>query len=135
MAAISKNKFPLKYAIQYLRVSTAIQSSEDKTGIAKDDLEDYSGAIADYDKAIELNPMDASLYINRGLTKGDLQDHEGEISDYNKAIELNPMDPDVYLNRGSTKKELGDLIGACADWKKAAELGDKESAEFFKEHC
>ena len=37
MAAISKNKFPLKYAIQYLRVSTVIQSSEDKTGVARQD--------------------------------------------------------------------------------------------------
>ena len=37
MATLSENKFPVKYAIQYLRVSTAIQSSEDKTGVARQD--------------------------------------------------------------------------------------------------
>ena len=37
MATIPENKFPIKYAIQYVRVSTAIQSSEDKTGVARQD--------------------------------------------------------------------------------------------------
>jgi len=37
LATLSENKFPVKYAIQYLRVSTAIQSSEDKTGVARQD--------------------------------------------------------------------------------------------------
>ena len=37
MAAISENKFPIKYVIQYLRVSTAIQGSEVKTGVARQD--------------------------------------------------------------------------------------------------
>ena len=42
MAAIPGNKFPIKYAIQYLRVSTAIQSSKDKTGVARQD-ENFKG--------------------------------------------------------------------------------------------
>ena len=37
MATIPENKFPIKYAIKYVRVSTAIQSSEDKTGVARQD--------------------------------------------------------------------------------------------------
>ena len=37
MATLSENKFPVKYAIQYLRVSTAIQSSEEKTGVKRQD--------------------------------------------------------------------------------------------------
>ena len=31
-------------------------------GIFKDDLEDYQGAIADYTKAIEIDPDDHSVY-------------------------------------------------------------------------
>jgi tetratricopeptide (TPR) repeat protein len=61
---------------------------------------DYAGAVLDYDKAIELNPGDASAYCFRGSAKDDLQDYAGAILDYNKAIELNPRDASVYFNRG-----------------------------------
>jgi len=47
LAAIPKNKFPVKYAIQYLRVSTAIQSSEEKTGVARQD-ENFKGWLKDH---------------------------------------------------------------------------------------
>ena len=47
MATIPKNKFPVKYAIQYLRVSTAIQSSEDKTGVARQD-ENFKSWLKDH---------------------------------------------------------------------------------------
>ena len=33
---------------------------------------DYYGAIADYTKAIELNPDDAAAYYNRGIAKRSL---------------------------------------------------------------
>jgi len=53
---------------------------------------DLDRALADYTKAIELDPKDAYAYYNRGLhyrAKGDL-DHA--IADYRKAIELDPKD-------------------------------------------
>ena len=40
-----------------------------KRGLAKMNLKDYSGAIADYNKAIEINPRNANAYNNRGNTK------------------------------------------------------------------
>ena len=50
----------------------------------------YKGAIADYDKAIKLDPKYISAYYNRGLAKYDLKDYEGASSDFDKANELNP---------------------------------------------
>ena len=40
-----------------------------KLGKQKYNKKDYQGAIADYDKAIELNPKDARAYNNRGKQK------------------------------------------------------------------
>lgn len=38
-------------------------------GISKHKLDDYRGAIVDYDKAIELDPNYAEVYYNRGGSK------------------------------------------------------------------
>ena len=65
------------------------QTAEDynNRGSAKGNLQDYKGAIADYTKAIELNPNYAYAYYNRGLAKVNLKDYKGAIADFNKAIE------------------------------------------------
>ena len=58
------------------------------SGVDKADLEDYRGAIQDYNKAIELDPEYVSAYINRGFSKKKLGDNRGAIQDYDKAIEF-----------------------------------------------
>ena len=59
-------------------------------GNAKDELKQYSEAIADYDKAIELDPNFAAAYTNRGTAKAQLKQYSEAIADYDKAIELDP---------------------------------------------
>jgi tetratricopeptide (TPR) repeat protein len=45
------------------------------------ELQDVEGALADYDRAIELNPNHALAYSNRGNVKKDrLQDYRGALS-------------------------------------------------------
>ena len=56
----------------------------------KYDRGDYTGAIADYDKAIELDPNYATVYHNRGLAKAEIKQYTEAIADYNKALELDP---------------------------------------------
>ena len=53
-----------------------------------EDEQDYQGAIADYTKAIELNPNYADAYANRGIAKYNLNDMKGCCSDFRKAISL-----------------------------------------------
>jgi tetratricopeptide (TPR) repeat protein len=57
-------------------------------GNAKFNLQDFIGAISEYNKAIELNPKLIGSYFNRGSAKDNLHDYIGAITDYNKAIEL-----------------------------------------------
>ena len=106
-----------------------------KSGLYKAYAKDYYGAIADYTKAIELDPNDAIAYNNRGLSKDNLKDYYGAIADYTKAIELDPNAANAYRNRGILKEDLGDLNGACADWKKAAELGNADAAGWVANQC
>ena len=68
------------------------------TGIAKEEAKDHFGAIADYTKAIELNPNYAAAYNNRGNSKNKIKDYKGAKADYTKAIELKPNYTKGYGN-------------------------------------
>ena len=91
-------------------------------GVEKYEAGNYQGAIADYTKAIEINPQNATAYNNRGSAKDDLGDYQGAIDDYDKAIEINPQNADAYNNRGVAKGNLEDYQGAIADYTKAIEI-------------
>ena len=110
-------------------------SASNGRSYAKYDLDDYTGAIQDYSKAIEINPNDAKAYIGRGAAKDDLEDYRGAIQDYNKAIEINRNDARAYIVRGLAKLQLGDKDGACLDWSKAGELGDSRAYDMIKQFC
>ena len=86
---------------------------------------DYEGAIADYDRAIEINPQHANAYNNRGIAKNKMGDYEGAIADYDRAIEINPQYTIAYNNRGNTKNDMGDYEGAIADYDRALNIDPK----------
>ena len=90
---------------------------------AKGDLE---GAIADFTKAIELNPEFAAAYNNRGAAKRLKGDHDGALADFTRAIELDPNLASAYGNRANIRKAKGDTAGADADRRKAEELQSRE---------
>jgi tetratricopeptide (TPR) repeat protein len=75
---------------------TAIQFNQ--AGGAKYQAGDYQGALADYNKAIELDPKLAMGYNNRAFLKNNrLKDYQGALADYNKAIELDPKYAAAYI--------------------------------------
>ena len=66
-------------------------------------------AIAEYDKAIELDPRYAPAYYNRGNAYYKLENVDQALADYDKAIELNPNYAPAYSNRGIAHRKLGNL--------------------------
>ncbi len=85
--------FALVFALTVPGCAFGQQTAEDfsKRGVAKEKKGDLVGAIADYSKAIELDPKDTIAYFNRGGAKQMKGDLDGAIADYSKAIELNPV--------------------------------------------
>ncbi len=59
-------------------------------GFVNAERKDYDKALADYNKAIELDPKFATAYYNRGFVDADKKDYDKALADYNKAIELDP---------------------------------------------
>ena len=97
--------------------------------------QDYYGAIADYTKAIELNPNYHYAYKRRGISKNYLEDYYGAIADYTKAIEIDPDFDYAYGSRANAKRALGDSNGYCADMKEAARLGNDDAVKWVADRC
>ena len=79
-------------------------------------------ALADYNLAIQLDPVDAQAYFNRGSLKGlFLTNCVEAVADYTKAIELHndTHEEDFYCMRGFAKHELNDYAGEITDYNNA----------------
>ena len=85
-------------------------------------MEQYERAIADYDKAIEINTEDANAYNNPGLSYSLIKETQRALFDYDKAIEIDPNNSEVYYNRGSSYTDLKQYERAIADYDKAMEI-------------
>lgn len=93
-----------------------------KSGKEKHKNNDLDGALADYNRVIEINPNAAEAWNNRGRVKRAKGDLAGALADFNRAIEIEPGFADAYTNRGLVKKARNDPGGAMADYNKAIEL-------------
>lgn len=97
-------------------------------GAIKSCQHDYTGAIHDYNKAIELDDSRSSTYFERGVTKHELNDYEGAILDFSRAIALCPSDALAYQLRGLARVEAGLHSEAEKDFNDARSLGYDETA-------
>ena len=64
------------------------------------------GAIADYNKAIQMSPKFVEAYQNRGVAKFKLNDLKGAQADFSKTIELDNMNADAFTGRANVNYKL-----------------------------
>lgn len=105
-------------------------------GIARLRIDDFDGAIANFDKAIALAPGDATNYLRRGMTymergveSRNRNDLKLALEDMNRAVALDPHDAALYFSRGSVKLYRWKDREAELDFKKSLALDNKQKAE------
>jgi len=82
-------------------------------------------ALAKFDKAIEKDPKDATLYYNRGLIFDETGALDKASKDYNKAVEVDPEFFDAAYNLGAM------YFNAGAEWNnKASNYGMDEQKKY-----
>ena len=69
-------------------------------GVAKNEFFMFDEALADYDKAIELDSNVAVYYMNRGYALWRLGDPLGAVEDINRSYSLDSLQLYIYLSRG-----------------------------------
>jgi tetratricopeptide (TPR) repeat protein len=91
-------------------------------GTAQAQLQDSTGAIADYTTAIELHPRLVLAYNNRGNLRQHLGDWDGAIADFSIVLEIDPHSAIAYNNRAIVYAHRSRYPEAIADYTQAIEL-------------
>jgi tetratricopeptide (TPR) repeat protein len=79
-------------------------------------------ALADYDRALALNPQAPTAWNDRGRIFAERGERDSAIASFDRAIALRPAVPDVWNNRGGQKLMRGDLEGGVRDISQAIAL-------------
>ena len=108
-----------------------IATNWSEIGRQASDANRWNEALNAYDKAIEINPNDATAYNNRGLVYDNLDKNDMAIADYKKAIELNPEYGDAFNNLGKTYGRHGDYLRAILYYDRAIEINKKDADAYY----
>lgn len=99
--------------------------------IANHRLGKNEASMADYVKAIELNPASARFFTNRGNLYVDMKRFDDAIADYTKAISLDEAYVAAYEGRGLAHGTKRDFDKAIADLTKAIELKPDDHVIYY----
>jgi len=90
-------------------------------------LEKHQEAIADYSKAIEVDPKFTLAYCSRAAVVS----HRDGVLDYTSAIEIDPGYTIAYYRRGCLHDELGNLEESIKDFTMTIRLDPKFARAYF----
>lgn len=83
---------------------------------------DSRAALANFDKALSLDPTLVDAWVRKGVTLSDMNDKHEAMVCFNEAVRLSPRLFKAVYNRGKLRYELGEYEGALSDLAKAVEL-------------
>lgn len=89
-------------------------------------------ALADFEKAISINPNNHSPYVGRGNILADARQNEKAFADYDKAIKLNPKATEAYNGRGDIRFQKGEMDLALEDMNKVIELDANAAPSYIR---
>jgi tetratricopeptide (TPR) repeat protein/S1-C subfamily serine protease len=93
-------------------------------------LGDPKGAIADLDRAININPKYPETYLSRGLLKSEFGDLKGAMADIDRAININPNYLEGYITRSIINVKLNNFKSVVADSTKVINTNNTKGGFF-----
>ena len=100
-------------------------------GYAYNRLGSHKLALADFKRAIRLQPRHAEGYYDQGLSLQQLGEWNRAIEDYTVAARLQPNFESALFNRGYAYEHLGDLQHTVADFSVVIRLDPNYAPAYF----
>ncbi len=85
-------------------------------GVQQQTSGDPEGAIASYDRSLELDPHASAAWSNRGVALADLGRYEEAIATFERVLQIEPTSHWAWNNRGQALAELGRFEDAIASF-------------------
>lgn len=109
MAQDERNEALRKYAYEYYLMGNEC--------VIK--AHDYRAALANFDKALTLDPTLVDAWVRKGVTLVDTNEGIAAMACFNEAIRLSPLNFKALYNRGKLRYECHEYDGAASDFAKA----------------
>ena len=91
-------------------------------------------AVADFDRAIAIDPGYARAHHLRGLAREAQNDDEGALADFSRAVELRPDYAAAYYSRATLYTKLGKMDLAVEDSQMATHLSEANLQTYANEN-
>jgi tetratricopeptide (TPR) repeat protein len=124
-----------------LCLNTAGLTDEVRAGVLIDRGNAYNAAeqgdlaLADFTRAVGLDPKNSIAYNNRGNALKRKGRYDEAIADFTRAVELAPLNTMIYNNRANAYKHKGLYDRAVADLDKAIELNSANAVSYYNRAC
>lgn len=124
-----------RYAKSKMDNASASQANEGGAGaslsaaVASADMVE---AMADFDKALRMNPRLIYAWFDKGNIYYEARDYTAAVQCYTEALSINPDFGQAYFNRALCYLNMGNRRQAFADLSKAGELGVLPSYNLLK---
>jgi tetratricopeptide (TPR) repeat protein len=82
----------------------------------------YDRAIAEFSKAVEMNPRNIAAFTGQGWAYEHKKDHDRAIADFNQAIQIDPQAAIGFTTRGWVYMSRKDYEKAIADFSQAIRI-------------
>lgn len=83
---------------------------------------EYEPAVAEFTRAIRIDPFLGEAYGGRGAAYQGLGDFQRALADLDQAIQRDPRLVTAYLHRAQVRLETGEIDGALADLERVMEI-------------
>ena len=118
-----------------VRIDPAYVEAWDALGFAKESLGDDAGAVADYQKAIQLNEArkgrSVSAHVNLSAFYNRTEQADKALEYAKVALELNPRNDRAWFQQAKAYAKLGQLDAALNSAKRATELNAHASSYYY----
>lgn len=95
-------------------------------------LQDYTSAVLDFQRVVEINPSHAGAYFRLGMARLNAKDFKAAIECFNKAEQNQFGNPELFFMRGTAFELSGQSNNAILEYSKAINENPSNPMVFFR---